>query len=172
MAEGPPKEEKTEQPTAKRLTDARSKGSVPFSEETASAISIIVLTATTVMAGPRFIQWCFFEIKEAFMLNYHDMHTPESFLLFANTKLISSACIMAPLLAVLLVSGYLTSIMISGRTFSPEALKLKFSMLNPVSGFKSLCGIPFLWILNTALHSSLKYASLLIGSSLTSYIYA
>ena len=138
MAEGAPKEERTEQPTSKRLSDARKKGSVPFSQEIASAITIIVLTATTVMAGPRFVRWSFSEIKEAFMLNYHDMHTPESFLLFINNKLISSFWIMTPFLAILIVSGYLTSIMISGRTYSPGALKLKFNMLNPAAGLKSL----------------------------------
>ena len=138
MAEGAPKEERTEQPTGKRLSDARKKGSVPFSQELASAITIIVLTATTVMAGPRFVYWSFTEIKEAFMLNYHDMHTPESFILFVNNKLISSLWIMAPFMAVLMVSGYLTTVMVSGRTYSPEALKLKFNMLNPASGLKSL----------------------------------
>lgn len=138
MAEGAPKEERTEQPTGKRLGDARKKGSVPFSQETASAITIIVLTTTTAKCGPRFIRWASLEIKEAFMLNYHDMHTPHSFLLFANTKLMGAFWVMAPFLAVLMITGYVTNVAISGRNYSPEALKLNFNLLNPASGLKSL----------------------------------
>ena len=57
MAAGPSKEEKTEQPTSKRLSDARGEGNLPTSEELLSAITLTVLTGSLVLLGPRFIEW-------------------------------------------------------------------------------------------------------------------
>ena len=52
MAEGPEKDEKTEEATARRLEEAREKGQVAFSTELMSATTLVAGLITFALAGP------------------------------------------------------------------------------------------------------------------------
>ena len=134
-----PKEEKTEQPTPKRLSNARKKGNVPFSQEMLSAVSLITLTAITALKGPSVVRWAMNEMRQGLSCNQHlNMSNPQIFLSYANAKIMDCFFIMTPFFLALMVSGVTTCLVISGRTFSPEALKLKFNAINPMGGLKNI----------------------------------
>ena len=129
---------KTQQPTAKRLSKARSQGSVPTSQEMISAVSLIVLTMITIPMGPKVVQWAMLEIKQGFSCNYSHMASAQAFLSFTNEKIISVLMIMAPFFIALMIAGVTANIAISGRTFSLQTLKWNFKLINPSTGLKKL----------------------------------
>jgi flagellar biosynthetic protein FlhB len=136
-----PKEERTEQPTSKRLKDARDKGNVPVSQEMLSAVTLIVLTAITALKGPSVARWAMDEIRQGFSCDQHlNMSNPHIFLSYMNTKIVDCFFIMTPFFLALMISGVATCLVINGRTltFSPKALKLKFDTINPINGLKTM----------------------------------
>ena len=134
-----PKEERTEQPTAKRLKDARERGNVPISQEMLSAVTLIVLTAITALKGPSVARWAMDEIRQGFSCEQHlNMSNPHIFVSYMNTKIVDCFFIMTPFFLALMISGVTTCLVISGRTFSPKALKLKFDAINPMNGLKNI----------------------------------
>ena len=138
MAAGPSKEEKTEQPTSKRLSEAREDGNLPSSEELLSAITLIVLTCAMVLVGPRFLEWATSEMRLAFSCRGDYVADPTAFSAFIQSRVISATFVLSPFLLALMISGVASHIAIRGWNFSTKAIKLKFSSLNPITGVKNL----------------------------------
>ncbi len=135
------KEERTEKPTPKRLSDAKKKGSVPQSQDMTSAVSLIVLATVTFFMGPRVVGWSMGLMREAFSCNHMYMSNPEAVIGYVQDKFFSALVVMAPFFGVLMVTGIATHICISGWNFSTETLQWKFSQINPISGFKKLFSV-------------------------------
>lgn len=130
--------EKTEQPTRKRLSKAREKGQVPNSQEFMSALSLIVLCATTAKVGPRFTQWAMQEMREGFMCDYSNVANADVFLSYVSTKLVACLAIAAPFFIALAITGIAGSIYIGGFNLTLEPLRWKLDSLNPMKGIKQL----------------------------------
>jgi len=138
MAEKP-SAERTERPTAKKLQKAVSKGQVPQSQEFTSAVTLLVLVATTALLGPDMLRWFIIQIENAF--NGYDTGAflnNKSFLYYINAKITDSLFMLCPILAALLAGSALASVVISGFHITPGAISLKFSQINPVAGFGRL----------------------------------
>jgi flagellar biosynthetic protein FlhB len=130
-------QEKTEQPTEKRLQDARKKGQVAQSPELASCFVILFLAvflyyamskgfATMVGTYSSYIRSLSVEITPG---NVRGM------LLFAVHQWL---IIVAPVFALLIALGVLSSFIQTGFMWSFEAISLKFETLDPLSGMKKL----------------------------------
>ncbi|MBN1818651.1 MAG: flagellar biosynthesis protein FlhB [Sedimentisphaerales bacterium] len=124
-------QEKTEQPTPRRLSKAREEGSLPSSTEFLSAITLITLTATTYFMGPLFLEWAAVNAKDAFSCDRTCMESPQSFLAFFAQKLLAAALICTPFLLALMISGVAASLGMHGLNLSARALRLRFDLLNP-----------------------------------------
>jgi len=130
--------EKTEQPTARRLSKASEKGQVPYSQDMVSAVSLIALLAATSMMGPKIVEWATTEIREGLSCNYSLLATSQACASYFNAKLVGAALIMAPFLVTLLIFTTGTNILISGLKWAPAALAWKFDGLDPIKGLKQL----------------------------------
>ena len=64
-----PAAERTEQPTAKRLSKAKSKGQTPQSQEMLSFISIVILITMITFLAPQLMQWFTLVLKEGLSCN-------------------------------------------------------------------------------------------------------
>jgi flagellar biosynthetic protein FlhB len=137
MAEGSVAE-KTEQPTPKRLQKARTKGQVPQSQELTSIVTLLVLVSMVVLFSPNLVQWMQTEIKEGLSCQNGVFTDTRAFLEFVHRKLINLALMISPILAVLFVGAAAICVAIGGGNFAPSAIELKFSRLNPISGFAKL----------------------------------
>ena len=62
----------------------------------------------------------------------------QNFLSYWNGKIVESMILMSPILAALMVGSIAAGIIMSGLNFSPKAIELKFSHINPVEGFAKL----------------------------------
>lgn len=138
MAEKPAAE-RTEQPTPKRLEKARKKGHVPQSQELTSVVTLLILTVMVALLAPGLLRWSIMQIKTTLSGCGSDVFADsKSFLNFINAKMRDCVLIICPILAALFAGSVLACVVVSGLTFAPEALSLRFDQINPVSGFGRL----------------------------------
>lgn len=162
--------EKTEQPTAKRLRDARRKGQVVRSHDLSSAVLLVVSVAVLYLAGGSVAGWVGDAMREQleYAATYRGPLDQAAALgvLFNGVK--AMAFILAPLFATLLVVALLANYFQVGSVFSFEPVKPNANKLNPAEGFKQkfLKARPYVELGKTAL--KLVVASLVVGAVLWS----
>jgi flagellar biosynthetic protein FlhB len=132
-------EEKTEQPTAKKLKDARKKGQVSKSNDLTGALLLLAALGVLSMGGAAYVS----ELEKLMV---------DSFRASSLTGLLRQDeivhrfgyawarmfLLLAPLLGVLFaVSGSIGFLQVQGL-FAPQAIKPKFDKLNPLKGFQNI----------------------------------
>lgn len=162
--------EKTEQPTAKRLRDARRKGQVARSHDLSSAVLLVVSVAVLYLAGGHVAGWAGGAMREQLehAATYRGQLDQAAALgaIFAGVKAL--AYVLAPLFATLLVIAFLANYFQVGSIFSFEPVKPNANKLNPAEGFKQkfLKARPYVELGKTAL--KLVIASVVVGAALWS----
>ncbi len=151
MAESSDGQEKTEEPTPKRLNEAREKGQVARSRELTTTIMLLSSSLGLLAFGPMIVSGLgtvmlnSFAIKRAHV--FDTKYMLETFLDSVSHALVT----IAPFLVLLVVAAITGSILMSGWNFSVKALAVKFSKLNPLSGIKRIFGPQGLMELGKAL---------------------
>jgi len=133
-----PAAEKTEQPTARKLAKAREQGQVPQSQELASHVSILALTIIVALLAPRLVHWFTTQIKLGMSCELAAFADSKAFMNFISAKIIDSIILICPIMATLFAAAVLAGIAVSGPNFTPQAVKLKFSQINPIAGLEKL----------------------------------
>ncbi len=129
---------RTEQPTSRRRSEARGKGQVARSAE---ITSVGVLFAGLLMLNsraPELLRQYMAVTREAFLQIGARDQRPEAMLSLAMTLLASSAMVIAPLVLAVTVSSVGLSLVQVGPMFSTEVIKPDLGKLNPVQGIKRL----------------------------------
>jgi flagellar biosynthetic protein FlhB len=130
-------QERTEQPTSKRLRDAREKGQVAKSLELITAI----LFLTTVLAFYFYIPSV--ASKLASVTKYYLGNlmawngSTESLIGIFHFMVVQTAMMLLPIFLIFLVIGLVSNIVQVGFTISVEPLVPKLSKLNPLTGIKN-----------------------------------
>jgi flagellar biosynthetic protein FlhB len=136
MAENQDGQEKSQEPTGKRVADARKKGQVPRSRElNTMAITLLGLATLIAMSSPltRGFDTLF---HEQFVLSRADIFDPNAMMAHL-TKAIGDALLMlSPFFAVMIAVAVLSSVALGGFNISFEALQPKLSKLDPIKGMK------------------------------------
>lgn len=131
--------EKTEKATPKKLRDARKKGQVAKSQDFPSAFTFVVsISAVIILSGYIFTQLGSFIVNmfRRSAMGHIDMQAMAGGLIRECIQTIV-ACSL-PVLLLTVCTGLLTSFMIVGPLFSPEAMKPDIKRLNPVTNIKNL----------------------------------
>ena len=132
-------QEKTEQPTPKKIADARKKGTVAQSREIPSAIILLTSLGFFFFSG----SWMFSNMSD-FMggifrnigsFRIHDVATASTLSIIILKNVLS---IILPFMLAVVVAGIVANIVQIGFLFSPEAFSPKLSKFNPISGIKKL----------------------------------
>ena len=129
---------RTEQPTARRLGRAKSKGNVPQSQELVSVVTLLVLVASITFLAPKLLQWFIYQIQHGMSCDNSVFADSKGFLDFIGKKLIDATLIVSPIFAALAVGSFVATVAVSGLNFSPGAIEIKFNQLNPVAGLQKL----------------------------------
>ena len=131
--------DKTEQPTAKKLLDARKKGQVPKSKDVTSTVSLLVwfMLAALVLgyAASRFIALA--ELALHAVLQPFALAAPAVAGAALEVLLVLTAVSLLPVAAV----GMLTEFLQTGPVLSFESVKPKLENMNPVEGVKRMFSI-------------------------------
>ena len=132
------KSQKTEQPTPKRLREAREKGNVAKSREFGTVFILISSLIIFYFYGKQFLrhllelmQWLFLSCGE---LTIQDTNMT-TLIYQIEAKLVH---ILAPIILFLGISAILANYCQVGFIFSGESLKPELNKINPIEGFKKL----------------------------------
>jgi flagellar biosynthetic protein FlhB len=131
--------EKTEEPTPKRLEDARRKGQVASSRDVSSVIVLALALGSLAGFGlPRLFQALAGQAAAAWGGSEIVPHTVGDFhaviLAHGSTLLVA----FLPLALLLMLAGATSNVVQTGLMFSTEALGFKANRISPVQGFKRL----------------------------------
>jgi flagellar biosynthesis protein FlhB len=127
-------EEKTEQPTQKRLDDAREKGDIPRSRELTTAAVVLVAGAALYMMGGKMAGDLHSLMQAGLSLTREQTFNEEHALtIFANTMLQALWTCM-PILGLTMAAALFAPLAIGGWNLSFGSLAPDFTRLNPVSG--------------------------------------
>lgn len=140
MAEGTDDEDKTEEPTAKKLREAREKGQVAHSREVNTWLILFAATLVlTLMA--RGIGHDLSIMLREFIARPHSFNM-DTFSLFRlmGEILVQLAWIIGPALLIFFVVAGLSSFIQIGPLVSYESIKPKLEKLNPLKGAKRVFG--------------------------------
>jgi flagellar biosynthetic protein FlhB len=128
-------------PTEKRLGEARSKGKVPRSQELTSVMTLLTLVAAVSLMAPTLLSWFMMQMKLGLSGEADVFSNGQAFMHFVNRKIIDMALVICPILGAVFVGSAMSCILMSGLTYSPQAVKWKFDVINPASGLKSLMNV-------------------------------
>ena len=134
MAEEQQGQERTEQPTAKRLNEARKKGQVARSRELntllvmlASAIALWLFSGTAISGIT--------DIMSAALSPEGDvLKTPELIPVHLGNVMLSALLLITPFLLITVVAALAGPAVMGGLLFSPEAVTFKLEKLDPIKG--------------------------------------
>lgn len=126
--------EKTEQPSQRRLDQAREKGQVARSRELSTFAVLLAGGATLWFMGASFTQHMVKMVHDGLTLK-RDMAFDTGLLIPRLYDLSLDMLItFSPLLLAVLIAAAFSPLLLNGWLFSIEALQPKFSKLNPISG--------------------------------------
>jgi len=130
--------EKTEQPTDKRLRDARKKGQVAKSQDLTGALLLIAAVAVVWLIGGYIGGVLQGSVKDQieFAATFKGDFTSETAYGVLWRGLTGMFWVLTPIFAVVMVFAFLGNYLQIGSIFSFQAVAPKFEKLNPVEGFK------------------------------------
>lgn len=139
MAEGG--QEKTEQPTPRKLQDARQKGQVAKSKDLSAAVVLMAAvtvfflsTQSAVTGMERHLVGYF---SNCFNFGLPDKHLPWVLL----NSLFDISVIFAPVIIVIIIFGVIANVMQTGFILSADSLMPKLDRLNPMEGLKRMFSV-------------------------------
>lgn len=131
--------EKTEQPTAKRLRDARKKGQVAHSKEVSSTALLIGLFAFIYYGT----SWLSEQLIEMIGIpaEYYGIPFEEALPEVLERIFIRLATIVLPVLGIVVVLGIAVNFLQIGPLLAFESISPKLSKLNPIEKLKQICSV-------------------------------
>ncbi|MDJ0806505.1 MAG: flagellar biosynthesis protein FlhB [Gammaproteobacteria bacterium] len=138
MAENQDGQEKTEQPTAKRLEDAKKKGQIARSRElNTMAITLIGVVALVVMSGQ--LGNGLKEIMtNGFSLERGELFHDNSIFIHLRDAVQQTFLSLVPFFLLMIIVAVGSSVALGGLSISSEALTPKLDKLSPLKGLKRI----------------------------------
>ncbi|KZX76989.1 flagellar biosynthetic protein FlhB [Oleiphilus sp. HI0009] len=131
-------QEKTEEPTPRRIEKAKEEGQVARSKELNTALLLIVGTGGLLIFGAQIGETMVEIMKHSFVLPREvvfDSHQMGLYLLDAAGE---AMLVTMPLMVMLFIAAIAGSIVLGGWLIAPKAVAPKFSRMNPLKGLKRM----------------------------------
>lgn len=131
-------QEKTEEPTGKRLDDARKKGQIARSRELNTFAMLIVSATLLLMQGEEIGKGLLKMMRTEFQLSRATIFDPVSTTLHFKQAMIDGLMLIAPFLALMVVVAIVAPISLGGWIFTWEAISPKMEKMDPIKGIPRL----------------------------------
>lgn len=130
-------QEKTEEPTSKKIEDARKEGNVPKSQDTSSFITLLVAL------GALFALFPFMKNKVISLYRYYDSFigvdlTKNDVFLITLTTLKETALVILPIAMTVAIAGILAAVLQFGFLFTTKSITPDLKKIDPIKGLKNL----------------------------------
>ncbi|MEZ5550107.1 MAG: flagellar biosynthesis protein FlhB [Pseudomonadales bacterium] len=135
MAEEQQSQERTEEPTSRKLSKAREDGQVARSREL-NTVALVMLGAFGLLT---FVPWGGSRIMRLTESIFTEAAAPDAVLLDTlATAAVETMLTLAPLLLMVSLAGVLSSVAMGGLVFSTKAMAFKGSRMSPLKGLKRM----------------------------------
>ena len=132
--------EKTEEPTAKKLTDARKKGQIARSKDLGTMFVLVGSALAIMLVGHSLVEALAFIMKRLFTLSREEVLDMSA--LF-NVLQGTISHLIAPIMwifFIIMLAAFVGNTLLGGMSFSWEAMAPKANKLSPIAGFKRMFG--------------------------------
>ncbi len=140
MSEGGDNEDRTEQPTEKRLRESREKGDTPRSKELANVAVLGSVAIALVVFGPHLGAAAQDWLRDALTIDPAILGQEDRLLPQAGHLLLGLMLPVLPLFVVALAACVVAPVLMGGLRFATQSLKVDFSRLSPKAGLGRMYG--------------------------------
>jgi len=133
-------QEKSEEPSAKRLNDAREKGQVPRSKEFTTVLVLIASAVAMMFVGERIIRSVAQVMEKSFSFTRKEIFDPAAIIQHAFYAVETVAFDLGAFLAITVVAALVAPASTGGWNFSAKAFGVKLEKLDPLKGLKRILG--------------------------------
>lgn len=170
MAESEQGGERTEEPSQRRLDQARERGQVPRSRELTNFATMIGGSAALVAIGGA-LAGCLSNImRNSLGFDPRALSDPESMMRAFGDAVSSAMVAVLPIFGVLIGAVILAAVVLGGWNFSPAAMTPNFGRMSPLAGLQRLFGLHGIIELGKALLKCLVIGAVCAG--IVSYMFA
>ncbi|SDK07131.1 flagellar biosynthetic protein FlhB [Ferrimonas sediminum] len=141
MAENSSDQEKTEDPTPKRLQQAREKGQVPRSKEMGTAFVLMGAAIAMMIFGQAIAQSMISLATSLFSRNRAQVFDVSEMTRVFGEIVMAVGLPVLGFVVFLTVAAFVGNTLLGGMTFSWKAAAPKMSKFNPINGFKRMFGV-------------------------------
>ncbi len=153
-------QEKSEQPTAKRLQDARERGEIPRSKELATTILLLAAAGAMLVLGEQLARALERMMAYNFTLDRQAVFDTSRMFAHLWASLYEALWGTAGIFLLILIAAIVGPIALGGWNFSGKAIAPKLSRINPLSGIARMFSLKALVELGKALAKFLLVGSL------------
>lgn len=140
MSEAPDRDERTEQPSEKRLREARERGEVPRSRELGNVAVLGCATVALLATGPRIGGAAQAWLHQALVLDPAILGHEDRLLPHAAQLMIGLMSPLLPVFGIALAACLISPAAMGSVRFAGKSLQPDFSRLNPIKGLGRLYG--------------------------------
>jgi len=127
-------QERTEQPTPRRIQQAREKGQVPTSRELNTMLMMLIAGATIMLIGPGIVDDFLDMFRRFLNISRENIFDTTSMPVLLEGAIIDALLTLSPFFALMILASVAGPLMMGGVTFSAQALSFKWDKLNPITG--------------------------------------
>jgi flagellar biosynthesis protein FlhB len=155
--------EKTEEPSARRLQQARERGQVPRSRELTNFATMIGGSATLIAIGGTLIGRMSQIMRTSLAVDPERLSDPQSMTASLGEAITGAVLAILPIFGTLIGLVVLASVALGGWNFSPAAMTPDFTRMSPLAGLKRLFGFHGVGELGKALLKCLVIGAVSVG---------
>ncbi|WP_286271751.1 flagellar biosynthesis protein FlhB [Thalassotalea hakodatensis] len=133
--------EKTEEPTGKKLSEARKKGQIARSKDLGTMFVLVGSAIALMMTGSSLVSSLSLIMKRLFNLTREEVMDINKLFNIISDALYSLAVPIGWMFFIIMVAAFVGNIILGGLNFSVEAMAPKASKLSPIAGFKRMFGV-------------------------------
>ena len=140
MPENEDGQDKSEDPTAKKKSEARKKGQVTRSQELTTLFMLLASIIGIMFFSEDIIQAITDIMKNSFSVERNTLFDSDQLFIHFKAELKAMLFALIPFFIVMFITAILSNAMLGGFNFSAEAMAPKFSKINPLKGIKKVFG--------------------------------
>jgi len=133
--------EKTEDPSQRRLDQARERGQIPRSRELTNFATMIGGSVALIAISDSLVGRVSLILRNSLSFDPHRLEDPSSMTGFMGEAIVSGLVGILPIFGVLIGVILLASVVLGGWNFSPVAMVPDFTRMSPLSGIKRVFGL-------------------------------
>ncbi len=138
MAEEDSGQEKTEQPTPKRIKEAREKGDVPRSKELTTMLVLMAAVLGAFVFGGQLVERMIGVMEHNFLLDRTAVFDNNAMIAHLGMSVREAGLALAGIFGLIVVAAIVGPIALGGWNFSAQALQPKGSRIDPLAGIKRM----------------------------------